>query len=134
MPITSVSEKVPTAKDTGLLRPPVLSDNSVKPVKRGTTTFPLGRLLQVLGSVELRPSDHVESATGTPWGRVAVCEEIRVGTTIPRGEEIKMTLLGKLIVEAIGTFFLVFTVGQTVVGVDPDRPLRPWHRWRSGRH
>ncbi len=27
-----------------------------------------------------------------------------------------MTLLGKLIVEFIGTFFLVFTVGQTVVG------------------
>ncbi len=29
-----------------------------------------------------------------------------------------MTLLGKLIVEAIGTFFLVFTVGQTVVKPD----------------
>src|SRR5262249_18329258 len=29
-----------------------------------------------------------------------------------------MRMLGKLVVEAIGTFFLVFTVGQTVKGPD----------------
>jgi aquaporin Z len=33
-------------------------------------------------------------------------------------EEISMGSIGKLVVEAIGTFFLVFTVGQTVKGPD----------------
>ena len=38
-------------------------------------------------------------------------------------------MIGKLIVEAIGTFFLVFTIGQTVKGPNGS-DLR---RWRSAR-
>ena len=39
-------------------------------------------------------------------------------------------MIGRLIVEAIGTFFLVFTIGQTVKGPDA---AAIWRRWRSGR-
>jgi aquaporin Z len=42
------------------------------------------------------------------------------GPKIPMGEERNMSLIGKLIVEAIGTFFLVFTIGQMVVLAQPD--------------
>ncbi len=38
-------------------------------------------------------------------------------------------MVPKLIVEFIGTFFLVFTVGQTVKGPDGAERSR---RWRSG--
>ena len=37
----------------------------------------------------------------------------------------------KYLTEFIGTFFLVFTVGMTVIE-DPARAH--WRHWRSGRH
>jgi hypothetical protein len=95
MPMTSAREKVLASKFTGLLRPSVLSVNSVKPVKIGTTTFPLGRLSQV---EDLASFDRLTTSSQPPGrlgGGLPSARRSGSGQSYQMGEEMNNVSTGK---------------------------------------